>query len=144
MWCFPQFCSDKTQKIHWARVSLQKPVLAVYVCRGWIRDHVSSRKAKCRNTRCHFWTLWPKTLKVYTLPAGNCSAVVCLANKPWKSPDLIHQVFTPACTRNVSVAFPDPNTCGLSWRPHLKSLMFPKEQRFDYWYKFSASARGMW
>lgn len=105
------------------------------ICWGWIQDHVSSSKAKYRNTRCHFWTLWPKILKVYTLPAGNYSAVVCLANKPWKSPDPIHQVFTSACTRNVTVAFPDSNTRGLSWKSHLKSLMFPKEQRFDDCYK---------
>lgn len=75
------------------------------ICCGWIWDHLSFRKAQYRNTRCHFWTLQPTGFKVFILPAGIYSTVVCLANEPWKSPDPIHQVFTPACTRNTSVAF---------------------------------------
>lgn len=98
-----------------------------YICWGWAWDHLSCSKAQYRNTRCHFWTMRPKILKVYTSPAAIYSTVVCLANKPWKSPDPIQQVLTSACPRNASVVFPDSNTCGLSRRPHLKSQMFPKE-----------------
>lgn len=78
-----------------------------YICWGWSWE---SALAQYRNIRCHFWTLRPKTLKTYALPAGNSSTVVCVANKPWKSPDPIHQVFTSTYTENASVAFSDSNT----------------------------------
>lgn len=106
----------------------------VYICWGWIWDRLSFTKAQHRNTRCHFWILWPKSLKTYNLPAGNNSTVVCLLNKPWKSTGTIHKVFTSTCTRNTSAAFLD-SRCGLGRRPHMKILVFPKKQRQDDWYK---------
>lgn len=109
MWCFPQFCSDETSKIHWVTVSLQKPALAQCTSaegESEIIFHLVKHSTETQGVIFGLCDL-SKTLKVYTLPARNYSTVVCLANKPWKSPDPIHQVFTSACTRNASVAFPD-------------------------------------
>lgn len=106
MWCFPQLCSDERQKIHWVAVSLQKPALAQStsaVDESEIIFHLEKHSTETQGVIFGLCNL--ESFKVFTLPAGIYSAVVCLANKPWESPDPIHQVFTSACTRNTSVAF---------------------------------------